>query len=115
MTVQTTQDTSIISMEGAIAELAKLLGSTQEETMKLLSDLDEYDIEELLFYIDIYNTYQYEFLKSYIFDLLKLDVSKSRLGRTGVESVAKAPFELNRESQTEKRRFMDFFRRDANR
>jgi len=112
---KTTKETKTFqrrTIEEVIAQLADFLGSTKEETMKLFSQLTEFDIEEILFAMDIYNTYKYKFLKTYIYDKLRLNVSLERAGRTEIKEIAKTPFtEYGSESEKSRlQKLRDLFR-----
>lgn len=100
------------TIEEVIAQLAHFLGSTEKEVMKLFSQLTEYDIEELLFALDISNTYGYSFLDTYIFDKLRLNVSLERAGRIEIKDIVKTPFqEIGNESERSRlQKLRDLFR-----
>jgi len=100
------------TLEEVISKLAEFLGSTENEVMKLFSQLTEFDIEELLFALDISNTYDYEFLDTYIYDKLRLNVSLERAGRVELTQIVKTPFS-DQISESEKgrlQRLRDLFR-----
>lgn len=100
------------TIEEVIAQLADLLGTSKEETMKLMSQLTEYDVEEILYALDIYNTYHYQFLTTYVYDKLRLNVSLNRAGRTEIKEIAKTPFqEYGNESEKSRlQKLRDLFR-----
>jgi len=81
------------TIEEVIAKLADFLGTGEKEAIKLFSQLTEYDIEELIFALDVSNTYGYDFLDTYIFDKLRLNVSLERMGRVEIKEIAKTPFQ----------------------
>jgi len=100
------------TIEEVIAKLADFLGTTKKEAIKLFSQLTEYDIEELIFALDVSNTYKYDFLDTYIYDKLRLNVSLERAGRTEIKEIAKTPFqEYGSESEKSRiQKLRDLFR-----
>jgi len=101
-----------LTFEEVMAQLAKLLGTTEEEIIKIMSDIDDGTREELLYALDIYRTYHYSFLLTYIFDTLKMLISRNRAGRTGIEETIKRAI-IGSESESEKTRLQklrDLFR-----
>jgi len=61
--------------------------------------------------LDVYNTYKYEFLKTYIYDKLRLLVSLNRAGRIELKEIIKTPFTHDSETHEKSRRqkLMDLF------
>jgi len=105
-----TKTTRRLTIEQVIAELGQLFGSDKEEVIKLFSQLDEYDVQDLLFSLDVYNTYKYNFLKTYVYDKLRLNVSLERAGRIELKEVLKTPFLQENESQRSRiQRLKDLF------
>jgi hypothetical protein len=100
------------TIEEVIARLADLLGTTDKQTLKLMSQLTEYDIEEILYALDIHNTYGYEFLNTYVYDKLGLNVSLARAGRTEIKEIAKTPFQEygSENEKTRLQKLRDLFR-----
>ena len=101
-----------LTFEEVMAQLAKLLGTTDDEVIKIMSDIDDGTREELLYALDIYRTYGYTFLLTYVFDTLKMLISRERKGRTGIEETIKRAI-IGSEGEAEKTRLQklrDLFR-----
>src|SRR3989304_7167010 len=88
------------TIDTIIAKLLDMLGVTdlekskfREEINKMFSEITEGERETLLWYIDVYNTYQWDFLVTYIFDFLKLGVSLGRKGREEIKEIGKVPLQ----------------------
>lgn len=112
------------TIDTIIAKLLDMLGLTDnpnwteekkriftEEINKMFSEITTDERETLLWYIDIYNTYKWDFLVTYVFDFLKLSVSLARKGREEIKEIGKVP--LQYENPNEKNRLqklVDLFR-----
>lgn len=112
------------TFETIIASLIQMLGVSEDKSLtneqkqlkreqisKLFSQLNESEREMLMFYIDLWNTYKWFWLKTYIFDFLNLSVSLDRGGRKEITELGKMPLQM--ENPTDRNRlskFMDLFR-----
>lgn len=100
------------TVESIIAKLLDMLGITDnpkwsekekkefiEEVNKMFSDITTDERETLLWYVDLYNTYGWDFLLTYVFDFLKLSVSLERKGREEIKEIGKTPLQMEQQSQ----------------
>ena len=76
-----------------------------EEVNKMFSEITTEERETLLWYVDLYNTYQWNFLLTYVFDFLKLSVSLERKGREEIKEIGKTPLQM--EEQTKRRSILE--------
>ncbi len=100
------------SVDSIIAKLLDMLGISDnpkwtaeekrifiEEVNKMFSEITGEERETLLWYVDLYNTYQWNFLLTYVFDFLKLSVSLSRKGRDEIKEIGKTPLQMEEQNQ----------------
>jgi len=82
-----------LTIEEVIAKLGETFASDKKDIIKMFTELDEYDIQEKIFKLDVNNTYPtYTFLETYVYDDLRLRVSLNRAGRMGLREILKTPF-----------------------
>jgi len=106
------------TIESIIAKLLDLLGygelagvpldkiqEIREELNKMFSEITTDERETLLWYVDLYNTYGWEFLLTYVFDFLKLSISLGRKGREEIKEIGKTPLQM--EEQTHKKSILE--------
>jgi len=94
-----------LTIEEVMAKLGELYGSDAQKVIKMFSELDEYDIQSMIFYLDVLNTYPtYTFLETPVYEVLRLRVSLNRGGRIGLETILKTPFTQPEGSLSEKSR-----------
>ncbi|MFQ5825638.1 MAG: hypothetical protein ACE5JB_16490 [bacterium] len=106
------------TVDTIIAKLLDMLGITDnpkwtpkqkqifiEEVNKMFSEITTEERETLLWYVDLYNTYKWNFLLTYVFDFLKLSVSLARKGREEIKEIGKTPLQL--EEQTKRRSILE--------
>jgi len=100
------------TIESIIAELLDMLGygklsgtpkeeiqHMREELNKMFSEITTEERETLLWYMDLWNTYGWEFLLTYVFDFLKLSVSLGRKGREEIKEIGKTPLQMEEQTQ----------------
>jgi len=100
------------TVDTIIAKLLDMLGITDnpkwtkqqkknfiEEVNKMFSEITTEERETLLWYVDLYNTYHWNFLLTYVFDFLKLSVSLERKGREEIKEIGKTPLEMEQQTQ----------------
>jgi len=99
------------TVDSIIAELLDMLGygklsdlpkgqikKMREELNKMFSEITTEERETLLWYVDLYNTYKWDFLLTYVFDFLKLSISLERKGREEIKEIGKTPLEMEQQS-----------------
>jgi len=100
------------TIESIIAELLDMLGygklsgmpldqiqKIREELNKMFSEITTDERETLLWYVDLWNTYKWSFLLTYVFDFLKLSVSLGRKGREEIKEIGKTPLQMEEGQQ----------------
>jgi len=100
------------TIETIIAELLDMLGygkltdlpedqvqHMREELNKMFSEITTEERETLLWYVDLYNTYGWAFLLTYVFDFLKLSISLGRKGREEIKEIGKTPLQMEEQTQ----------------
>lgn len=100
------------TVDTIIAKLLDMLGITDnpkwskeekrifiEEVNKMFSEITTEERETLLWYVDLYNTYKWDFLLTYVFDFLKLSVSLLRKGREEIKEIGKTPLQMEEQTQ----------------
>jgi len=100
------------TIETIIAELLDMLGygklsdlpkdqvqHMREELNKMFSEITAEERETLLWYVDLYNTYGWAFLLTYVFDFLKLSISLGRKGREEIKEIGKTPLQMEEQTQ----------------
>lgn len=105
------------TIDSIIAKLLDMLGfnkdvnpEVMEEINKLFSQVTEEERESLMWYIDLYNTYHWDFCKIYVFEFLKLGVSLGRKGREEIKEIGKTPLQQETTDKTRMQKFVDLFR-----
>jgi len=71
----------------------------REELNKMFSEITTDERETLLWYVDLWNTYKWSFLLTYVFDFLKLSVSLGRKGREEIKEIGKTPLQMEEGQQ----------------
>lgn len=111
--IQETKTYRRLTIEEVIAKLGEIFGSDAKNVIKMFTELDEFDIREKIFVLDVSNTYpKYTFLDTYVYEDLRLRVSLNRAGRMGLREILKTPFAQDG-SESEKSRLQklrDLFR-----
>lgn len=110
--MSTTQLSHRQTIDTIIAKLLDMLGITDnpkwtskqkrifiEEVNKMFSEITTEERETLLWYVDLYNTYKWDFLLTYVFDFLKLSVSLLRKGREEIKEIGKTPLQMEEQTQ----------------
>jgi len=109
------------TIETIIAELLDMLGygklsdipkaevsKMREELNKMFSEISPEERETLLWYLDLYNTYKWKFLLTYVFDFLKLSISlntRKMTGREEIVEIGKTPLQM--EDQTQRKSILE--------
>lgn len=93
-----------LTFEEVMGQLGQLLGTTEPEKIKIMSNIPEGKKEEHLYSLDIYRTYKYDFILTYVFDDIKMAISEDSRGRTGIEQTLQKAVSGQQESNSEKSR-----------